>query len=166
MRLATLIPTALTALLPWTASAQQPPELTQFRDWTLACEPADRSQCMIRQVLINSQTQAPIMTVMIGYSRNIKANPVIVFNLPASIRSQELLTLKVDTSDQKGIPGIRCNGQVCSAIANFTPDLAAEFQKGSRVAVTFPDQTQRVGLTVSLGGFSAAYKALLVRHAH
>jgi invasion protein IalB len=119
---------------------------------------------MIRQVLLNPQTQTPIMTVMIGHSVNIPTNPVIVFNLPATANSKELLTLKIDANDQLAIPDIRCNRQVCSAIANFTPDIAGQFQKGGAVSVTFPQQSQRIGLKVSLSGFASAYRALLARH--
>ena len=46
----------------------------------------------------------------------------------------------------------------------ITPDIAGQFQKGGMVSVTFPQQSQRVGLKVSLNGFSSAYKALLARH--
>jgi invasion protein IalB len=159
-----LIPVAA-ILLSWSAAAQQSGgEVTQYKDWTLACEGAKQSSCMIRQVLLNPQTQAPIMTVMIGHSVNIRTNPVIVFNLPATTDNKELLTLKVDENDQLGIPDIRCNKRICSAIANFTPDIAGQFQKGGTVSVTFPQQSQRVGLKVSLSGFSSAYRALLARH--
>jgi invasion protein IalB len=159
-----LIPVAA-VLMSWSAAAQQPGgEVTQYKDWTLACEGTKQSNCMIRQVLLNPQTQAPIMTVMIGHSVNIRTNPVIVFNLPATTNNKELLTLKVDANDQLAIPDIRCNKQICSAIANFTPDIAGQFQKGGMVSVTFPQQSQRVGIKVSLNGFSSAYRALLARH--
>jgi invasion protein IalB len=157
-----LIPALM--LLSSAAAAQQPSqEVTRYKDWTLLCA---QSQCMIQQVLVNPQTQAPIMSVMVAYSVKIKTNPLIVFNLPASTNPKELLTLKIDASDQMAIPDIRCDTQVCSAIANFTPDLAGQFQKGSAIAVTFPLKDKRLGLQVSLNGFGAAYKALVARHSN
>ena len=44
-----MIPVAA-VLMSWSAAAQQPgSEVTQYKDWTLACEGAKQSNCMIRQ---------------------------------------------------------------------------------------------------------------------
>ena len=163
-----LVPGAVCAALLGSPALAQQAEIVQHQDWTLACEAGSTSggrQCMMRQVLLNPRTDAPILVVMIAFNEHNRTAPLHAFNLPRTIPRDGIVTFQVDDRGQHGLPVLACNEEMCTALAKLPADVAGEFKRGLAATVTMPlPDGRRIALTMPLRGFTAAYETLEERN--
>lgn len=142
-------------------------ETQRFGDWVLQCEdsgPVDERSCQITQVVSSADDGREIMAVVVGYRENAEV-PSIAFGLPPQAVADDGMAVAVDANAPLTRPIDRCDEQRCLVVANLRADVLDQFKKGNFGLVTFtvPDD-QRLGIRISLKGFTAAFNALEQQH--
>ncbi|MBK5934314.1 invasion protein IalB [Rhodovulum imhoffii] len=139
-----------------------------FGDWALRCVRAPEDQpdpCQLYQ-LLNDDEGNPVAEMSIfplpdGSNGQAAAGATIITPLETLLTEQ--LRLSVDSGAAKVYPFSWCSQVGCFARVGFTAEDVNAFKRGSAaklviVPVAAPDQ--KVGLGVSLKGFTAGYEAL------
>lgn len=136
-------------------------------DWELRCVKVaeGKEPCQLYQLLKddkgNSVAEVNILTLPEG--QQAVAGATIV--TPMETLLTEQLTLQIGSGEGKRYPFAWCAENLgCVVRLGFTADEVAAMKKGSAATVTIvplaaPDQ--RVGLTMSLTGFTAGFDALV-----
>ncbi|WP_407650476.1 invasion associated locus B family protein [Anianabacter salinae] len=141
-----------------------------FTDWEMRCvrTEAENDPCQLYQLLDDGQGNAvaEFNMFVLPEGNEAAAGATIVTPLETLLTSQ--ITLVVDESQPRRYPFSWCAQIGCFARVGFTGDEVAQFKAGqvatlSIVPVAAPDQ--RVNISVSLSGFTAAYDALAARPA-
>lgn len=136
---------------------------SEHDDWEIRCIRAAEGQdpCQLYQLLTDPSGN-PVSEINIfpltGGTTDAAAGATVVTPLETLLTAQ--LALQVDSSGFKKYPFSWCSQIGCFARLGFTADDVAAFKRGNEariviVPVAAPDQ--RVTLTVSLKGFTAAY---------
>lgn len=133
-------------------------------DWEQRCiRAADGSDpCQMYQLLKdeNANAVAEITILVLPDGQSAVAGSQIMVPLETLLTEQ--LILQVDSAPAKIYPFTWCAAQGCIARIGFTAADIAAFKKGSNATVTIVPVVaadQKVKLTVSLKGFTAAYDA-------
>lgn len=137
----------------------------KFGDWDLACirTNAESDPCSILQILTDAQGNptAEVSIFRLEGAGQAVAGGTIVVPLETLLTAQ--LTLAVDGEDAKRYNFTFCNPLGCVAQVGFTQEDVDAFKQGNTGTVTIvpaPAPDQRVELTMSLAGFTAAYDAV------
>lgn len=142
----------------------QPYIREEFGDWSLRCLRTEdgNDPCQIYQLLLDpdGNAVAEISMFPLPEGREAAAGATIV--APLETLLTENLTISVDGGNARTYPFTFCNTAGCVARVGFTGEEVQQFRAGnaaqlSIVPAAAPDQ--RVDLTISLSGFTAAYEA-------
>lgn len=155
---------------PPAGEAEAPPELEmterQFQDWNLRCGRSEQGPevCEIWQLRTDSEGRT-IMAVAVGTAPGT-ANPVLLIILPLGISLPPGVTLAVDGGAETPLQVERCERQGCRIEMLVEPDLLNRLKNGREAKVFFealdPEgQMQRLGVPISLLGFTAALNELV-----
>ena len=136
-------------------------------DWERKCIALPEGQgddpCQMYQ-LLKDETGNPVAEISLGKlpagSQAVSGATVVV---PLETLLTQQLTISVDGSQGRRYPFRFCTQLGCVANIGFTADEVAGFKKGANATVSIvpaaaPDQ--RVNLSMSLSGFTAAYDEL------
>ncbi|MHC0052974.1 invasion associated locus B family protein [Actibacterium sp. D379-3] len=136
-------------------------------DWEMRCIHAPEGQsdpCQLYQLLADQSgnSVAEISFFYLNGEKGAAAGATVVTPLETLLTQN--LRLAVDGGKVKKYPFAWCSQVGCFARLGFTPDEIAQFKRGKEAKMTIvpvaaPDQL--VELTVSLGGFTAGYDALV-----
>ena len=135
-----------------------------FNDWALRCLKVEDGEdpCQMYQLLSDADGNAiaEIAIVSLSSSGEAIAGATIVAPLETSLNEQ--ITLRVDGGQARRFPFDFCNAGGCVTRVGLTEADMALFQRGatatlSMVPAAAPDQI--VTVTMSLSGFTAAYKS-------
>jgi invasion protein IalB len=154
---------------PPSSEAERPPELEmterQFQDWTLRCGRSEQGPevCEIWQ-LRNDNEGRTVMAVALGTAPGT-SNPVLLIILPLGISLPAGVTLAIDGGAQTPLQVERCERQGCRIEMLVEPDLLNRLKAGREAKVFFEaldpkGQIQRLGVPISLLGFTAALNEL------
>lgn len=147
------------------AQVGQPYTLGAFDDWTVRCVRVESGQpdpCEMNQLLStqDGNPTAEINVFPIGRD-DVPAGATVV--TPLQTLLTENLSMTIDAGQTKTYPFRLCTRQGCVVQLGLTADEVARMKAGTLAVVSIvpaaaPDQ--RVELTVSLAGFTAAYAML------
>lgn len=135
-----------------------------FNDWAVRCLKTEDEQdpCQMYQLLQdeNGNAVAEIAVVVLPEAGNAVAGATIVVPLETLLTEQ--LTMRVDGGTARRFPYNFCNRGGCVSRVGLTANDIALFRQGAAATLTMapaaaPDQ--RVTVTMSLSGFTAAYNA-------
>ena len=135
-----------------------------FNDWAVRCLKTEEEQdpCQMYQLLLddNENAVAEIAIVVLPDSSEAAAGATIVVPLETLLTEQ--LTMRVDGGTARRFPFNFCNRGGCVSRIGLTADDIGLFRRGAAATLTMapaaaPDQ--RVSVTMSLSGFTAAYEA-------
>lgn len=136
-----------------------------FGDWDLACVKTDRETdpCSMLQIMTDEQGNAvaEISLFRLANRGQAVAGATVVVPLETLLPAQ--LTIAVDGGGAKRYNYSFCNPIGCVAQIGLTEDDVAAFQRGAEAKVSLvPAQApdQRVEVTMSLSGFTAAYNVV------
>ncbi|WP_415183969.1 invasion associated locus B family protein [Phaeovulum sp.] len=136
-----------------------------FGDWKLQCIRTQdgNDPCQIYQILKDAQggSVADISIFALPAGQKAAAGATIVTPLETLLTQQ--VTLQIDTAPAKVYPFTFCNTTGCFSRIGFTQADVDGFKKGKKAMLTVvpavaPDQ--KVEMTLSLSGFTAAYDAV------
>lgn len=131
-------------------------------DWEVRCVHAQdgHDPCQAYQLLKDAQgnSVAEFSTVGLPPGQPAAAGATIVTPLETLLTQQ--VTLQIDALPAKVYPFLFCNTAGCISRVGFTADELAAMKKGTKITLSIipvaaPDQ--KVQLTVSLKGFTAAF---------
>lgn len=135
-----------------------------FEDWALRCIVTESGEdpCQMYQLLADSEG-APIAEFSmfrLPEGNDAAAGATIIVPLETALEAG--LTIRVDDSSAKRYPFAFCNSIGCYARVGFTAEEVEFFKRGSEASMSIipiaaPDQ--RVVVTASLSGFTAAFEA-------
>lgn len=140
----------------------QPYAREQFGDWTIRClnNPEGDDPCQLYQLLTDAEGNevAEINLFPLDGAGDAVAGANIV--APLGTFLTQGVTLSVDGGEARRYPFTFCNAGGCVARVGFTAAEVAQFKAGNSIAMTLvpyaaPDN--RVDLTISLTGFTAAF---------
>ena len=139
--------------------------LEKFGDWDMACikTNAEKDPCSILQVLVNGQGNptAEVSLFRLEGGGQAVAGGTIVVPLETLLTAQ--VTMSVDGGNGKRYNYSFCSQMGCVAQVGFTQEDIDAFKRGNAATLTLvpaPAPDQRVVLTMSLKGFTAAYDAV------
>jgi len=122
----------------------------------------EQDPCQMYQLLLddNENAVAEIAIVVLPDSSEAAAGATIVVPLETLLTEQ--LTMRVDGGTARRFPFNFCNRGGCVSRIGLTADDIGLFRRGAAATLTMapaaaPDQ--RVSVTMSLSGFTAAYEA-------
>ncbi|MEW8014375.1 MAG: invasion associated locus B family protein [Candidatus Sedimenticola endophacoides] len=149
---------------PVAAGAGENGRTTQnFKDWTLVCETPEGAQtevCFINQLLAVKETGKQIMLATVSHPGK-GDTPVLFVTLPLGVFLAPGMAIGIDDGEVKQIPYDRCTPLGCSAALPLEQGMLEAMKKGSQAKVIFMDgQRKKVGLPISLTGFTAAVSSL------
>ena len=136
-------------------------------DWDVRCVKTEDGSdpCQMYQLLTgaegNALAEIAIFPLPAGGDAVAGAN----FIAPLGTLLTEALRLGVDGANQKVYPFTWCDNGGCVARVGLTAEEVASFKKGASLKATIVPvgaSTEKVDVTVSLKGFTAAYDALPV----
>ncbi|RYG92374.1 invasion associated locus B family protein [Loktanella sp. IMCC34160] len=140
----------------------QPYAREQFGDWTIRClnNPEGDDPCQLYQLLTdaNGNEVAEINLFPLDGAGEAAAGANIV--APLGTFLTQGVTLQVDGGEARRYPFTFCNAGGCVARVGFTAAEIAQFKAGNAVQMTlvpFAAPENRVELTISLTGFTAAF---------
>ena len=142
----------------------------QFGDWEMRCvKTTDQTDpCQLYQLMkdANGNTVAEISLFQLPAGQQAVAGATIVAPLGTLLTEQ--VTVSVDGGSSKRYPFSYCASLGCYARIGFTADDIAGFERGASatviiVPVAAPDQ--RLGLDLSLAGFTNGYAAIKASNA-
>lgn len=135
-----------------------------FTDWELRCLKVseEREICQMYQLLQDDSGANVAEVNLFRLSGGGQAVAGGTFTVPLETLLTQKLTVSVDGGEGKRYDFSFCTQQGCLARVGFTADDVARFKAGSEavisiVPVVAPDQ--RVTVSMSLDGFTAAYDA-------
>lgn len=150
-----------------TPAVGQPYTAEKIGDWDLRCVKTEdgNDPCQMYQ-LLSDDTEAPIAEVSLfrlPEGGRAQAGATIVVPLETSLQQQ--ITITVDTGKARRYPFSFCNQVGCYARIGLTADDINAFKRGNAAKVTIvpvaaPDQ--KVNVTLSLSGFTAAFDKVSV----
>lgn len=134
----------------------------QMGDWALRCVVVAEGDdpCQMYQ-LLSDANGAPIAEfTMFRLPESNKAAAGATIIVPLETALQRQLSIKVDAQPAKLYPFAFCNPVGCYARIGLTAEDVATYKRGAEAVLTIvpmaaPDQT--VDVTLSLGGFTAAF---------
>lgn len=136
-----------------------------FNDWALRCLKVEEGEdpCQMYQLLNDGDgnSVAEVAIVPLAPGGQAVAGATIVVPLETLLTEQ--LTLRVDGGQARRFPYNFCNVGGCVSRVGLTEQDIGLFRRGAEATLTMapaaaPDQ--RVTVTMSLSGFTAAYAAL------
>ncbi|MDX1605806.1 MAG: invasion associated locus B family protein [Candidatus Competibacterales bacterium] len=148
-----------------TAPAQNPDQGQRFEDWTVGCEQLpgmDRERCFIYQTVVNNENEEPVLQMAIGYLPLEDGNeqPAGLLTLPLGVALPPGIRLRVDSNEPVRLQYERCVPTGCIAGFPLTEELIAQFRRGLKAEIQVHDGRRRVGLPISLKGFTAGFNSL------
>lgn len=157
----------LAAIAPVAAHAQTKPAAPdaaqQFDDWRRSCEPAPGGgpdSCAIRQLVINKDSNKPMMLVTVGYFGEKRA-PGAIFELPLGLYLPPGVIFSIPGVEPIRVPIRTCLTQGCTAALLLPADALAALKKGDEAEVTVETAPrQKASAPISLKGFSKAFATL------
>jgi invasion protein IalB len=135
----------------------------RFGDWTLRCFPATESlprRCEMVQVLGDTQSKQEVLLMAVGYP-DAQSGPIAWLVLPLGILLPPGLGLKIDQGETRGLPIRSCDPRGCATPWPLSEADIAALKQGQELVVIFQDiDGKKLGLPVSLQGFTAAFSQL------
>jgi len=135
----------------------------RFGSWTLRCFPPSESlprRCEMVQVLGNTETKQEVLLMVVGYPDG-QSGPVAWLVLPLGILLPPGLGLKIDGGETRGLPIRSCDPRGCATPWPLSEADIAALKAGQELVVIFQDiEGKKLGLPVSLEGFTAAFSQL------
>lgn len=145
---------------------QSAPVTQQFQDWIVRCTGPDGDParaCEMVQQRLNGDGR-PVLTTAVGKVPD-NSNPGMVMILPLGIALPPGVRLSIDGGAELPVRVERCEPRGCVVELLLEPDLLARLKSGREaralVHVYRENGLQRVGLPVSLLGFTAALNEVL-----
>jgi len=145
------------------AAAADDPNVKRLGDWKLTCPsplPPGTPKCFLSQSVVANDSGQAVMAVAIYFWQG---NPVpqIAFNLAPQADNSQELTLEIDQTSYSLTMG-GCDEKSCTTSGSLRPELLKKLNDGKNAVVTFAvqKQSQRVGIPISLKGFTGAFKTL------
>ncbi len=137
----------------------------KFGDWDLACVKTERETdpCSLLQVMLDDQGNAVAEMSLFRLANRGQAVAGATVVVPLETLLPAQLTIAIDGGGAKRYNYSFCNPVGCVAQIGLTEDDVAAFQRGAEAKVSLvPAQApdQRVELTLSLTGFTAAYEVV------
>ena len=136
-------------------------------DWDQRCVRTEdgADPCQLYQLLKDDQGNPVAELSVFGLPKGQQAAAGATLIVPLETLLTEELTLQVDTGKPRKYPFSWCSSIGCIARVGFTAAEVDGFRKGNKARVTIvpvvaPDQ--KVGVDVSLKGFTAGYDAVNV----
>lgn len=137
----------------------------KFGDWDLACIKTERETdpCSMLQLLndTNGNPVAEVSMFRLENSGQAVAGATVIVPLETLLPAQ--LTISVDGANAKRYNYSFCNQIGCVAQIGFTQSEVNAFKKGAKANLSLvpaPAPDQRIDLTMSLSGFTAAFDAV------
>lgn len=134
-----------------------------FGSWTLRCFPPSQSlprRCEMVQVLGDTQTKEELLLMAVGYP-DPQSGPIAWLVLPLGILLPPGLGLKIDQGETRGLPIRSCDPRGCATPWPLSDADIAALKQGKELVVIFQDiDGKKLGLPVSLQGFTAAFSQL------
>lgn len=136
-------------------------------DWEVRCvrtEETEKDPCQINQTLTEPGGNDVAEVSMFPLPENAQAAAGATIAVPLMTLLTEQLTVKIDGGAAKRYNFTWCDREGCYARIGFSADDVAAFKRGSNATVSIvpvaaPDQ--RVEVTMSLTGFTAAFDSLV-----
>lgn len=142
-----------------------PPGATeeQFDAWTVHCVPATDTlprRCEMVQAIGDKQTQREILLMAVGYPDG-GTRPLAWLVVPLGVLLPPGLGLKIDGGEPRGLPIRSCDSRGCATPWQLTDEEIAALKQGQELIVIVHDiEGKKLGLPVSLKGFTAAFSRL------
>jgi len=154
----------LSLLLAGSVLAEEPNIRTSsetYRDWEVTCiERGDQRQCEMKQTLVNQNNQ--LISVLTLAKTETSDNLLVQLIMPHMVDLTAAVNVQVDHNLAFELPYRFCNQIACYVLVENNPDMIEQFKEGTQASITaFLVNGQRLGLSFSLNGFSAAAQALL-----
>ncbi|GHC44919.1 invasion associated locus B family protein [Neogemmobacter tilapiae] len=136
-------------------------------DWQVRCVKTEDGSdpCQMYQLLKGAEGNAVAEIALFPLPAGGEAAAGANFIAPLGTLLTEALRLGVDGATQKVYPFTWCDNGGCVARVGLTTEELAGFKKGNALKATIVPvgaSTEKVDVTVSLKGFTAAYDALPV----
>ena len=144
---------------PWAKSARE----KDFQDWRLRCEKKDDDapeRCFIMQIAKSAKEKRDVLRIGVRYPEPEK--PAMVFlTLPLGVYLPTGLLLQIDDGETLKIPMEICLPNGCHTRMALVGELLKKLMAGRMAKLAFHDsQQQRITVSISLAGFTAAFAAL------
>lgn len=151
-----------------TEQAPTPRNGKQYEDWTLRCGQANEQApeaCEMFQQHVNPETEKVVLHAAIGKLPNNDA-PGMLLVLPLGISLPPGVFIKVDEGEAQAVPVERCTPDGCRVELLLDTPFLNQLKAGTTMTVVFhvydqQGQRERVGVPVSLLGFTAALNEVL-----
>ncbi len=140
----------------------------KFEDWTLRCGKAGEQApeaCEMFQQHISPQTNKVVLHAAIGKLPN-NESPGMLIVLPLGISLPPGVFIKIDESEAQAVPVERCTPDGCRVELLLDTAFLNKLKAGTTMTVVFhvydqQGQRERVGVPISLLGFTAALNQVL-----
>lgn len=133
-----------------------------FKDWTVQCLKVqdDQEICQMNQLLKDESGASVAEVNIFRIAGGTQAVAGGAFSVPLETLLNQKLTIAIDGRDPKLYEYTFCTAQFCLARVGFTADDVARLKAGKEAIISLvplfaPDQ--RVSVSMSLSGFTAAY---------
>ena len=151
-----------------TEQAPTPRDGKKFEDWTLRCGKANEQApeaCEMFQQHVSKQTNKVVLHAAIGKLPN-NEQPGMLIVLPLGISLPPGVFIKVDEGEAQAVPVERCTPDGCRIELLLDTPFLNQLKAGTTMTVVFhvydqQGQRERVGVPVSLLGFTAALNQVL-----
>jgi len=136
-----------------------------FDDWERRCttNPEGEDPCHLYQLLLDEGGQATAEINILALPEGLQAAAGVTVIVPLQTLLTQQLTVAIDSHPAKRYPFKFCTQAGCVAQIGLTADEVANFKRGAEATITIvpagaPDQ--KVGLALSLTGFTSGYDSL------
>lgn len=151
-----------------TEQAPTPRNGEKFDDWTLRCGKANEQApeaCEMFQQHVSQQTDKVVLHAAVGKLPN-NEQPGMLLVLPLGISLPPGVFVKVDEGEAQAVPVERCTPDGCRVELLLDTPFLNKLKSGTTMTVVFhvydqQGQRERVGVPVSLLGFTAALNEVL-----
>ncbi len=137
-----------------------------FNDWALRCLKVEDGEdpCQMYQLLLDDDGTSVAEVAIVGLGNGGQAVAGATIVVPLETLLTEQLTMRVDGGTARRFAYTFCNRGGCVARIGLTENDINLFKRGAAATMTMapaaaPDQ--RVTVTMSLSGFTAAYDAVI-----
>ncbi len=126
-------------------------------------QPKTVKQCGMLQSAQASDRKGISMTLVMGTAKQDKKTITMMRILvPIGVYLPLGIALEIDGAPVGRVPFTRCLPQICTAVAEASPETLGKMRKGAKANFIIYEQPGvGINLPLSLQGFTAAHKALL-----
>lgn len=160
-RVAVTIAMCIALALP--ASAQDGADLQTFGDWQILCDPVgeEGEQCALSQYVVAEDREEVRLNAFFFYPPEDSETLLLSILVPLNVILTRRLGMQIDDEARQQFDFIRCSDAGCLVSIEVDDSLRTAFQNGNEALfLFFFEDTEGVGLPVSLNGITAGLEAL------